>query len=136
MGAIRRNANGRNAAEVLVGRTQHEAAAEFEQPELPAGGVANVEARDRLAVKSIATGGAADGDTCASPEMTARSGALAMSAVMVRRFVHVRPQRQRVVRSLTRQASAAGAVRPGIALRTVRRAFRSWRRRVPRHRRW
>src|SRR5262249_27157452 len=50
MGAIRRNANGRNAPEVLVGRTQHEAAAEFEQPELPAGGVANVEARDRLAV--------------------------------------------------------------------------------------
>src|SRR5262249_61837320 len=50
MGAIRRNANGRNAAEVLVGRTQHEAAAEFEQPELPAGGVANVETRDRLAV--------------------------------------------------------------------------------------
>ncbi len=35
MSAIRRNANGRNAAEVLVGRTQHETAAEFEQPELP-----------------------------------------------------------------------------------------------------
>jgi len=49
MRAIRRNANGRNATEVLVGRTQHETAAEFEQPELPAGGVANVEGRDRLA---------------------------------------------------------------------------------------
>src|SRR5262249_19076095 len=35
MSAIRRNANGRNAAAVLVGRTQHETAAEFEQPELP-----------------------------------------------------------------------------------------------------
>src|SRR2546428_13356812 len=49
MRAIRRNANGRNATEVLVGRTQHETAAEFEQPELPAGGGANVEGRDRLA---------------------------------------------------------------------------------------
>src|SRR5215510_10217360 len=59
---------------------------------------------------SIATGGGADGDTCASPEMTAKSSALAMSAVMVRRFVHVRPQRRRVVRSLTRRASAAAGV--------------------------
>src|SRR5262249_50676846 len=50
MRAIRPNANGRDAAEVLVGRTQHEAAAEFEQPELPAGGGANVQSRDRLAV--------------------------------------------------------------------------------------
>ena len=49
IGAIRRNANGRNAAEVFVGRTQDEAAAEFEQPELPKRGVANVESRDRLA---------------------------------------------------------------------------------------
>src|SRR5262249_45342459 len=32
-----------------VGRTQHETAAEFEQPELPKRGVANVEGRDRLA---------------------------------------------------------------------------------------
>lgn len=48
MRAIRRNANGRNAAEVLVGRTQHETTAEFEQPELPKRGVANVESRDRL----------------------------------------------------------------------------------------
>src|SRR5262249_31061902 len=48
MRAIRRNANGRNAAEVLVGRTQHETAAEFEQPELPAGGVSNVGSCDRV----------------------------------------------------------------------------------------
>src|SRR5262249_54075818 len=124
MGAVRRNANGRYAAEVLVGRTQHEAAAEFEQPELPAGGGANVEARDRLAVTldrdrrrggrrhlRIARDDRQEQHTCderrdGPPVCPCETATPAL------------------VRSLTRQASAAGAVRPGIAPRIARRAFR------------
>jgi hypothetical protein len=36
-------------AKASVGRAQHETAAEFQQAELPEGGVANVEGRDTLA---------------------------------------------------------------------------------------
>ena len=50
---------------------------------------------------SIANGGGTD-ETSASPGMAAKNSVLAMSAVMVRRFGHARPQRQSVVGSLTR----------------------------------
>jgi hypothetical protein len=42
------NADGGDAAELFVGRAQHETAAEFEQPELATRGIANVEPRNRL----------------------------------------------------------------------------------------
>src|SRR6266849_4483496 len=43
MRAVRRNANGRNTAKVLVGGAQHQTTAEFEQAELPSRGIARVE---------------------------------------------------------------------------------------------
>ena len=46
MRAIGGDANGRHAAEVLIGRAQRQPATKFEQSELPAGAVANIEGRD------------------------------------------------------------------------------------------
>src|SRR5215469_9645153 len=107
MRTIRCEADGRYAAKVFGGRAQHQTPTEFQQPELPMRGIADVERRDRLAANPIANGEATEGDVCAAPATIPVTHALATSAAMVRRFGQARPPRFGVAPSVTRRASAA-----------------------------
>ena len=147
MGAVRRDANGRYAAEMLEGR-----AAARDRRGIRAGRIAG--ARDReyrsaaigCARTSIATGGSrrrrlrmpviAATEQQPRDQRAARRRCAAFGVACLRKPDALFRKMPSGRRSVTRRACACAAARPRPARRTARRASRSWRRRAPRHRRW